>query len=162
VISGTISWPLLLPIDHGCVRVQENTCSWNMVKRESAAGSGKGKFPELPAGVDAELAEDAAQVGFDRARAEVEPRADLARSRPGGDQSCDVQFMGRELIGRLGGALARVLTGGAEFACGARGERRGAHVGQHSIRGAQLVPGLLPPPLAAQPLAVDEVSTGCL
>ncbi len=70
--------------------------------------------------------------------------------------------MGRELIGRLGGALARVLTGGAEFACGARGERRGAHVGQHSIRGAQLVPGLLPPPLAAQPLAVDEVSTGCL
>ncbi len=52
------------------------------------------------------------------------------------------------------------LAGGQQLARGAVGEGLGAHRGEQLVRGAELLPRVDPPALAAQPLAVEQVGAG--
>ena len=121
--------------------------------------SGKRQVSELATGGDAQLAEDATQVSFDRARAQEQLRADLSGGGSSGDQSGNVQLMGGEGIGHLGGSLARVFTSGAQLAGGPLGEGFRTHVREQLVRDSELFACVLTPAFAAQPLAVDEVCT---
>src|SRR5258705_9371808 len=120
------------------------------------------RLQELAARGDAELAEDVAQVPFDRPRGQEQLGADLpvGQARPG--QPGDLGLLRGELVVRGDGALADGLAGGPQLAAGPVGERLHADLGGHLVRGAQLRPRVGPPALAAQPLAVDQVRAGKL
>ena len=92
--------------------------------------SGQRQLAELPARIDAQFAEDAAQVGVNRARAEKELRSNFAGGGTGGHLPGDVQLVGGQGIGRLDTPLPGVLTGGPQFAGGTVGECLRAHVQQ--------------------------------
>src|SRR5215467_3202824 len=98
---------------------------------------------ELGAAGDATLAEDLAQVVFDGAGADEQPRGDLPVGQVVGDQAGDLLLLRCEHLRGPGAARA-----------GPGGERRHAHLIEHRKRGAQLVPRVVAAALAAQPLAV--------
>src|SRR5690606_19608870 len=122
--------------------------------------SGKPDVPDLPAGTDFQLVENAAQVGLDRARTQEQLGTDLAVGRPRGNQAGDMQFLGGECVGGLDGAFARFLTGGAQLVGGTFGVGLRSHVREHAMRGPELLAGILATALAAQPFAVDEMGAG--
>ncbi|GAB2830024.1 hypothetical protein GCM10027176_38040 [Actinoallomurus bryophytorum] len=64
---------------------------------------------QLPAGVQAELLEDAAQVSFDRARAEEQLPGRLLGGGAIGDEQRDLAFLRGEQVERRGGRLAGTL-----------------------------------------------------
>ena len=90
--------------------------------------SGKLEVLDLPAGRDVELVEDVAQMGFDGARAQEQLGTDLPVGRPRGDQPGDVQLLGGECVGRLGGTFARLFAGSPQLPGGTFGERLRPHV----------------------------------
>src|SRR5262245_57713664 len=79
------------------------------------------KTGELRARADAELAEDVAQMGGDRARAEEELRSDLAIAEPLRDEVCDLQLLLGQLVPGVGDATTRRLAARAQLdACSFR------------------------------------------
>ncbi len=114
----------------------------------------------LPAGRDAELRGDLAQVPFDGVRADEELRADLGVRQPVTGQARDLRFLGGESGARLDGALAYRLAGGLELAPGAFRERLDPHVAEHLVRDAQLLACVEAAVLPAQPLAVEQPGAG--
>lgn len=109
-----------------------------------------GEVSQLPARGEAELAEDVAQVGVHRARAEEQLGGHLRGAGAVGDQPGDVQLLQRELVRRLRGAASGVLARGAQLTRRAVGERLCAETGQQLVGRAQPLAGLAAPSLAAQ------------
>src|SRR6266511_2564152 len=73
------------------------------------------KTCELRARADAELPEDVAEVGGDRARAEEELRGDLAVAEPLRDEVCDLQLLLGQLAAGVGDATTRRLAARAQL-----------------------------------------------
>src|SRR5262245_32961686 len=73
------------------------------------------KTCELRARADAELAEDVAQMGCDRARAEEELRCDLSVAEPLRDEVCDLQLLLGQLAPGVGDATTGRLAARAQF-----------------------------------------------
>src|SRR5690606_23206375 len=122
--------------------------------------SGKPDVPDLPAGADLQLVEDAAQVGLDRSGAQEQLGTDLTVGRPRGDQPGDVLFLGGECVGGLGGTFTRLLTGGPQLVGGTLGVCFRPHAREHVVGGPKLLTGILAAAFATQPFAVDEMGTG--
>jgi NADP-dependent 3-hydroxy acid dehydrogenase YdfG len=118
------------------------------------------RVPELPAGGDAELGEHLAQVPFDRARAEEELGADLGVGLPVPRPRRDLHLLRGEVPVGVRRALAHGLAGGEQLAAGALGEPVRPDRRQHSVRQVQLLPGIHPAVLAAEPLTVEQVRAG--
>src|SRR2546423_130992 len=112
---------------------------------------------ELVARTDVELAVDLAEVVFDRARADEEPRADLGVGMAVPGEPRDLGLSRGEPIRRFDGAFAGGLAAGQQLARGALLEPLHAHRREHLVRGAQLLAGIQAPFPAAQPFAVEEV-----
>jgi len=105
---------------------------------------------------DAELLVNLAQVVVDGGRAEEQPGGDVPvgcslRRQPG-----DLGLLRGEPRAVLFGALHNVLAGGGQFGAGPLGEPAGAHPLETLKGSAELVAGVAPAPLAAQPLSVDQ------
>src|SRR5262249_5711458 len=73
---------------------------------------------ELRARADAELAEDIAEVGGDRARAEEELRSNLAVAEPLRDEVCDLQLLLGQLVPGVGDSTTRRLATRAQLDAG--------------------------------------------
>jgi hypothetical protein len=109
---------------------------------------------QLPAGADAELGVDLAQVVFDGAGGQEQLRPDL-RVRPAvAGQPGDEGLLGGQLDGALDGAPGHGRAGGEQFPAGALGEPGHAQPGQQLVRGAELLAGGGPAARAAQPFPV--------
>src|SRR5580700_4173977 len=115
---------------------------------------------KLAAGADVELGEDLGEVVLDRAGTDEQPGTDLRIGQAVPGQPGDLRLLGSQLAGSLHGALAGGLAGGRQLAAGPLSERRDAHRIQHAVRGAQLLARVNTAALAAQPLAVEQVSAG--
>ena len=117
---------------------------------------------KLAAGADAELGEDLPQVVGDGGGADEQLRGDLAgwrrRRRPAGRSALLARSGSRASRGAFAGAPA----GRPQLGPGPFGERSGAGRVEDLVRGAELVAGVTPAPLAAQPLAVEQVGAGQL
>src|SRR3954469_25682079 len=112
---------------------------------------------ELIARRDAQLAEDLAQVIGDGVLADDQARADLGVRQAVAGESRDLSLLPGELVTGLDAALADAFARGQQLALGAPHERLGTHAREHLERGAQLLAGVAPAALAAQPLAVEQV-----
>src|SRR5262249_56857334 len=86
--------------------------------------------------------------------------ADLRVRAAGEREAGDVLLVRREVVARVVAALARRLAGGQQLVPGALGEAVGAGRLEQLARGAQVLAGIRPPALAAQPLAVQQVRAG--
>src|SRR5580693_7298118 len=118
---------------------------------------GGNRGSELAAGADAELGEDLAQVVGDGGGADKQLRGDLRVGGALAGQAGDQRFLRGQGIGRLGGLLPGVTAGRPELGARPFGKRRGADRVEDLVRAAELVAGVAPASLAAQPLAVDQV-----
>src|SRR6266568_8041533 len=137
------------------------------VKGTGARGLWRSFFPvagqdgvELVAGADVELGEDLVQVVLDRARAHEEVGSDLRVGQAITGQPGDLDLPGGELGWHTGRAFTYSLAGREQLARGSFGEAVSSHGGEHLVRGAQLLAGIDPPVLPAQPLPVEEVGAG--
>ena len=115
---------------------------------------------ELAARGDVELDEDLLQVVLGGTGADEQAFADLRVRQPVTGQFGDVSLLGRQLATGLDTALAGGLPGGPQLTPGPLGERLHAHRLQHLVGGAQLLAGVAPATLPAQPLPVEQVGTG--
>ena len=66
----------------------------------------------------------------------------------------------RQVVPGLDQAFAHGSAGGKQFNPGTLGEALAAHLGEHPVRDAQLLAGVGPPALPAQPLAVAQPCPG--
>src|SRR6266702_1434772 len=107
---------------------------------------------ELVAGADVELDEDLVQVVLDRARAHEKVGSDRRVGQAIAGQPDDLDFPGSELGRHIGRAFTYSLAGREQLARGSFGEPVSSHGGEHVVRGAQLLAGIDPPVLPAQPL----------
>jgi hypothetical protein len=121
---------------------------------------GGNRGSELAAGADAELGEDLAQVVGDGGGADKQLRGDLRVGGALAGQAGDQRFLRGQGIGRLGGLLPGVPAGRPELGARPFGKRRGADRVEDLVRAAELIAGVAPAPLAALPLAVDQVGAG--
>jgi hypothetical protein len=87
-----------------------------------------------------------------------QPGADLGVGQAVAGQPGYLGLLGGQLIGGLDGALAGGLAGSRQLAAGPLAERLDAHRRQHVAGGAQLLARVGAAALAAQPLAVEQVS----
>src|SRR5215467_6299654 len=126
-----------------------------------ASGLGQ-RSVQFPPGADAKLGKDLAQVPFDRARAEVQLRADLGVGAAVAGQPGDQVLLRGQRGGGLDAAASHVLAGSDQFPARAFGERRHADCGEHAVGLTQLLTCGEPAALAAQPLAVQQVRAGQL
>ena len=82
----------------------------------SALGPGSGRLEdvahELCTRLHIELPEDLPEVVFDGAGADEELRGDLDIGHPSCDKPRNLCLLGREVVAGLGGAFARLFTGG--------------------------------------------------
>src|SRR4051812_40978252 len=115
---------------------------------------------ELVARADPELREDLAEVVLDRPRADEEPSADLVIGEAFAREPRDLQLLGGQILARLGRAPARPLARGQQLTRHALRERLDIHGREHLLCDAQVLAGLQPTALAAQPFAVLEVGAG--
>jgi hypothetical protein len=118
---------------------------------------------ELAAGTDSQLGENLAQVVLDRPGADEQPRTDLRIGQALHGQPGDLGLLGGQRFGRRagsGGPLAYGLSGRQQFAARPFGERFQSHRFQHFLGGAQLLPGVDAPALAAQPFPVEQAPAG--
>src|SRR5215207_5162435 len=112
---------------------------------------------QIPAGSDPEFGEHLAQVPFDGAWAEEQPRADLWVRQSLACQLRDMPLLCREFVARLGAALAHMLAGGHELLAGALGERVHPDRREHRMRFAEFLPGVNAAMFATQPLPVMQM-----
>src|ERR687898_3229940 len=122
-----------------------------------SGGSARQRVTEPLARADPELVEHLAQMPFDRAGADEEAGPDLRVGQSVTGEAGDLLLLRRELVARLGGALANLLARGEQLMARSIREPLRAHGREHVVRAAQLVAGVDPPVLAAQPLAIQEV-----
>src|ERR1700685_1209193 len=115
---------------------------------------------ELIAGADAELGEDLAQVVGDGGGADEQLGGDLRVGGAVAGQAGDERFLRGQDIGRLGSLLPGLPAGRPQLDAGPFGTRRGADRVEDLLRAAELIAGVAPAPLAAQPLAVDQAGAG--
>src|SRR5947209_14605383 len=97
---------------------------------------------EFLAGADIEFWEHLAQVVFDGARAEEQPRSDLWVRLPIGGQACNLLLLGRQVVAGVGRALAHGLARGDQLAARTPGECLGADRAQHVVCETQLLAGV--------------------
>ena len=100
---------------------------------------------------------------LDRPGADEQPRADLWIGQASHGQPGDLGLLGGERFGcraGSGGPLAYGLSGRQQFAARPFGERVQSHRFQHFPGGAQLLPGVGAPTLAAQPFPVEQAPAG--
>src|SRR2546430_14983050 len=107
-----------------------------------------------------ELPVDLAQMVVDSGRAEEQLGGDVPVGGSGGGQPGDLSLLRGELRAVLVGASHRVLAGGGQFGAGSPGEAAGAHSLEALEGGAELIAGVAPAPLAAQPLPVEQARAG--
>ena len=69
-------------------------------------------------------------------------------------------FLRGELVVGVDLAFADLLAGGKQFPARALGKCVGADRGEQGLRVPQLVAGVEPPVLVAEPLAVEQVGAG--
>ena len=112
---------------------------------------------ELAAGADAELGEDLPEMVGDGGRADEQLRTDLRVGGTLAGQAGDQRLLRGQDFGYPGGALERLDAGRAQLGPRPFGERLHADASEQRVRAAQLYPGIPDAPLAAQPLAVDEL-----
>src|SRR6516165_10526003 len=117
---------------------------------------------ELPARGDAELREHVAQVPFDRARADEQLGADLRVRQAVVGEPGDLPFLGRELVARVGAALAHLLARCHQLPAGALGEGLHPDPGEQVVGRTQLLARVDAAALAAQPLPVEQMRAGKL
>src|SRR5580704_4359348 len=121
---------------------------------------------ELAAGADAELGKDAPEVVLGGAGADEQPGADLGVGQPVPRQPGDLGLLGgQHRLGCRGaggrcGTLAGGLAGCQQLAAGPIGECRHAHLLQHLVGGAQLLPRVHAAALPAQPFPVQQAGAG--
>jgi NADP-dependent 3-hydroxy acid dehydrogenase YdfG len=158
-IADAVAWIVTrdrrVAVNEILVRASEQT--WLAGGHRDGAGQ---RLPELPAGGDAELREHLAQMPFDRARAEEELGADLGVGLPVAGARRDLRLLRGEVPVGLPGALAHGLAGGEQLAAGALREPVGPDRPQRSVCAAELLAGVDPAVLAAQPLPVEQVRAG--
>src|SRR5580658_2269640 len=130
------------------------SASWRDQRCCALAGGKRGS--ELAAGADAELGEDFPQVVGDGGGADKQLRGDLRVGGAVAGQAGDQRFLRGQRIWRLGRLLPGVPAGRPQLDARPLGERRGADRVEDLIRAAELIAGVAPAPLAAQPLAVQE------
>src|SRR5262249_10050956 len=94
--------------------------------------------PKLLARGNAELGEHFAEVPFDRSLAEVEQARDLSIGLAVTSEPRDLVLLWRELLSRVVGALAYLLTRRIEFSARTFAERLHADVSKYGVRGAQM------------------------
>jgi hypothetical protein len=99
-------------------------------------------------------------VVLDGAWADEQPCADLGVGGAVAGEPGDLGLSQGELVAGLGGAFAGGLAGGQQLARGALGERLEARGREQLVSDAQLLAGVQPPALAAQPLAVEQMRAG--
>ena len=97
---------------------------------------------------------------FDGAGADEQFRGDLAVAASVSGQPDDVLLLRSELAVGVDLAFADLLAGGEEFPARALGEGVGADRVEQVVGGAQLVAGVEPAVLPAEPLTVEQVSPG--
>jgi hypothetical protein len=110
---------------------------------------------ELAAGADTELGEDLPQVVGDGGGADEQLRGDLRVGCAVAGEAGDQRFLRGQGIWRLDGLLPGEPAGRPQLDARAFGKRRGAGRVEDLIRAAELMAGVTPAPLAAQPLAVQ-------
>src|SRR5690242_15350509 len=110
---------------------------------------------KLAAGADAELGEDFPQVVGDGGGADEQLRGDLRVGGAFAGQAGDQRFLRSQGVRRLDGGLPGVPAGCPQLYTRTFGKRRGADRVEDLVRAAELLAGVTPAPLAAQPLAVD-------
>ena len=132
------------------LRGERRYCAWPGGKRGS----------KLAAGADAELGEDFPQVVGDGGGADEQLRGDLRVGGAVAGQPGDQRFLRGQGIWRLDGLRPGVPAGRPQLDAGPFGKRRGADRVEDLVRAAELIAGVTPAPLAAQPLAVDQVGAG--
>jgi hypothetical protein len=109
---------------------------------------------------DAQLGENLVQVVLDGAGADEHLGRDLGVSLAVHGQPHDLRFLGGELDGRRDRPLGQPLAGRRQLSPGPRGERLGAHRGEHVAGGAQLAARVDPAALAPEPLTVEQLHPG--
>src|ERR1700745_3773869 len=121
--------------------------AWDAVRRPGLLAKDLG---ELNSGGDAEFRVDAVQVELDGAVGEVETLADLTVGEALGGELDDLEFLRRQLVDGVGGAVAASTVAPGNGAESVEGVARGTQVGAG-------VGGAAP---TAQPLAVAEAEPG--
>src|SRR6266851_2128359 len=130
------------------------------LQRWCCAVPGGERGSKLAAGADAELGEDLAQVVGDGSGADEQLRGDLRVGGAVAGQAGDQRFLRGQGIGRLDGVLPGVPAGRPQLDARPSGKRRGADGVEDLVRAAELIAGVTPAPLAAQPLAVQQAGAG--
>src|SRR6266700_4984424 len=110
--------------------------------------------------VDPEFGERFAQVPFDRPWTEEQHGADLPVGTAVTGEPGDLFFLRRKLVARLAAALAQFLARCGQFATCPLGERLHSDRGEHVVGRSQLLARVDATPLAAQPLAVEQMRAG--
>ena len=98
----------------------------------------------------------------DRARTEVELRADLAVGQPVGDEARDLELLRRELAERRRVALPGALTACPQLSARTVLSRRDPEPVERLECGTEVWTSIDPPPLAAQPFAVQQLGARAL
>src|SRR5580693_81479 len=112
---------------------------------------------KLAAGADAELGEDLPEMVGDGCGADEQLRGDLRVGGPLAGHPGDQRLLRGQDVGCPGGAFERLRAGRPQLDARPFGERRGADRVEDLVRAAELIAGVTPAPLAAQPLAVEQV-----
>src|SRR5262249_54817935 len=112
---------------------------------------------ELAARADAELGEDLSQMVCNSGRADEQLRGDLRVGGAPGGWPGDLRFLRGKDAGRLGGTSGSVPAACSQFDTRPFRERSGADRGEDVVCAAQLVTTVTDAPLAAQPLAIQQM-----
>jgi hypothetical protein len=115
---------------------------------------------QLVARADVELAEDLAQVPFDRPRADEQLRADLGVREAGASEAGDESLLCGQVVARVDPACPDGRARGRQLTRSPIREPVHADPGAHLVGDAQLAAGVQPAVHPSQPLAVDEVGAG--
>src|ERR1700750_948313 len=97
--------------------------AWDAVRRPGLLAKDLG---ELNSGGDAEFRVDAVQVELDGAVGEVETLADLTVGEALGGELDDLEFLRRQLVDGVGGAVAAAVSRGAQLAASTGAPGHGA------------------------------------
>ena len=115
---------------------------------------------EIAAGADVQLGEHLAQVPLHGAGPDEQLGADLLVGLPDPGQLGDFLLLRSQLGAGVLVPLAYLLAGRQELSPGPFGKRMGPHGRERVVREPQLVAGIDPPVLAAQPFAVAQPGAG--
>ena len=114
---------------------------------------------QLSAGGHPELPEHLSQVVLHCARTEKQLGGDLPVRLTSAHQRGDLCLLGRELLREAGFPLAGAFASGPQLDGRPPGKGGEPHAVEHVVRRTQLLACFAPATLAAQPLAIEEVST---